>query len=223
MKDGRKLFFTTLLTVLLIVSNIVAIKMTVVAKLPISCSAFMYPFTFLCTSIIAELHGNNEARKSVLFALIIQIIVLLIYVFIANLPNQIDTIDKANALQKVLTPFGSNGKYYPELRTIISSLLAFTLGQLVNIGLYSFARKNTFKIIAVALSVVIAMIVDTCIYVLVSQVGLIPNNELILLLVNRLIVNVVIASIIVVLFMLFTIKKREQVEVKKTTKKGKTA
>lgn len=222
MRDGRKLFFTTLLTVLLIVSNIIAIKMTVVAKLPLSCSVFVYPFTFLCTSIIAELHGNHEARKSVLFALIIQIIVLLIYIFIANLPNQIDTIDKANALQKVLTPFSSNGKYYPELRQVISSLLAFTLGQLVNISLYSFAKKNTFKIIAVALAVVIAMIVDTSAYVLVSQVGLIPNNELIILLINRFVVNVVVSAIIITLFMLFTIKKEEKIEVKKTVKKGKT-
>ena len=86
--------------------------------------------------------------------------------------------------------------------------------ELVNIGLYSFAKKNTFKIIAVALSVVIAMIVDTSIYVLVSQVGLIPNNELIILLINRFVVNIVITAIIIILFMLFTIQKKKNKKLK---------
>lgn len=219
MKDSRKLFFSTLLGVLLVVSNIVAVKMTVIAKLPLSCSIFIYPFTFLCTALIADLYGNKDARKSVLFAVIIQIIVLLVYTIAVNVPNQIDTIDKANALQRVLTPFASNGRYYPDLRIIIASLVAFSLGQLVNISLYSFSKKNTFKLIAVALSVIIAMIVDTSIYVLISQAGVIANNELIIQLVNRFVVNVVLSIIVIILFMIFSIKKKEEEKPKKASKK----
>lgn len=212
MKDGRKIFFSTLLGVLLVISNIVAIKMTVIAKLPLSCSIFVYPFTFLCTSVIAELYGSKDARKSVLFAVIIQVVVLIAYIAVANVPNQIDTIDQANALQKVLTPFGSNGNYYPELRPIIASLIAFIIGQLVNIVVYSFSKKYTFKLIAIALSVIIAMIVDTSLYVLISQVGVLAGNELILALINRFVVNVVAAVIVIILFMIFSIKKKEEVK-----------
>jgi len=216
MKDGRKIFFSILLGVLLIISNIVAIKVTVIAKLPLSCSVFIYPFTFLCTSIIAELYGGKEARKSVLYAIIVQVIVLVAYIIVANVPNQINTIENANALQKVLTPYGFNGDYYPNLRPIIASLVGFVLGQIVNIGLYSFAKKNTFKFIAVALSVIIGMIVDTSLYVLISQMGVIAGNELILQLINRFVVNVVASVAIIILFMIFSIKKKE--ETKKTKK-----
>jgi len=218
MKDGRKVFFSTLLSVLLIISNIVAIKVTVVAKLPLSCSVFIYPFTYLCTALISELYGNKDARKSILYAIIIQIIVLLAYILVTNVPNQINSIDKANALQKVLTPYGINGNYYPELRPIIATLVAFTIGHIVNVGLYSFAKKNTFKLIAVALSVIIGMIVDTCIYVLISQMGTLAGNELVLQLINRFVVNVVASVIIIILFMIFSIRKKEEV---KTTKKQK--
>ncbi len=213
MKDGRKIFFSTLLGVLLVISNIVAIKMTVVAKLPLSCSIFVYPFTFLCTSVIAELYGNKDARKSIWFAVLIQVVILIAYIAVINVPNQIDTIEQANALQKVLTPFGSNGNYYPELRPIIASLIAFIIGQLINIVVYSFSKKYTFKLIAVALSVIIAMIVDTSLYVLISQVGVLVGNELILALINRFVANVVAAVIVIILFMIFSIKKKEKVEV----------
>ena len=53
------------------------------------------------------------------------------------------------------------------------------------------------------------MIVDTCIYVLISQVGILANNELIITLVNRFVVNVVSSVIVIVLFMIFSIRKKE--------------
>lgn len=210
MKDSRKMFFSGLLAVLLVIANIVAVKMTVVAKLPLSCSIFVYPFTFLCTAVIAELYGNKDARKSVFFAIIIQILILIVYIVVTNVPNQIDTIDQANALQRILASVGLNGKFYPDIRPIIASIISFTLGQLVNISLYSFARKNTFKLIAVALSVILAMIVDTTIYVLIAQFNVIPSNELIIQLVNRFVVDVVASVIVIILFMLFSIKKKEE-------------
>lgn len=214
MKDGRKMFFSALLGVLLVISNIVAIKMTVVAKLPLSCSIFVYPFTFLCTSVITELYGSKDARKSVFFALLIQVIVLIAYIAVINVPNQIDTIEQANSLQRILTPFGANGNYYPELRPIIASLVAFVISQLINIVVYTFSKKYTFKLIAVALSVIIAMIVDTSLYVFISQAGLLAGNELILALINRFVANVVASVVVIILFMIFSIKKKEVKEVK---------
>lgn len=212
MKEGRKIFFSILLGVLLVISNIVAIKITVIAKLPLSCSIFVYPFTFLCTSVITELYGAKDARKSVLYAALIQVIVLLAYIAVVNVPNQITTIDEANALQKALAPYGNNGNYYPEIRPLIASLVAFVISQLVIIGMYSFAKKNTFKLIGIALSVVIAMIVDTTLYVLISQVGVLAGNELILQLINRFVANIVAAVIVIILFMIFSIKKKEKTE-----------
>ena len=221
MKEGRKIFFNGLLVALLIVSNIVAIKLTVIAKLPLSCSIFVYPFTFLCTAVITELYGAKDARKSVYSALVIQLLMLIAYIAVVNMPNQIDTIDQANGLQRVLTSVLSGETYLPDFRVMFASLVGFGIGQLVNIGLYSFARKNTYKIISVALAVLLAMIVDTVLYLLISQLGVLAGNELIIQLVNRFVVNVVTTIIIIPLFMLFSIKKQEKKNIE--TEKKATA
>ena len=216
MKDGRKIFFTGLLVALLIVTNIVAVKVTVIAQLPLSCSIFVYPFTFLCTAIITELYGAKDARKSIYSALGIQLLMLILYVVVINMPNQIDTIHESNALQTILASATIGEIYLPEIRTIIASLIGFGVSQLICVGLYSFARKNTFKIICIALSALIAMIVDTALYVLISQVGILAGNELVLTVVYRFVANVVATIVIIPLFMLFSIKKEEK-KTKKTT------
>ena len=219
MKDGRKMFFTGLLVALLIVSNIVAVKVTVIAQLPLSCSIFVYPFTFLCTAVITELYGAKEARKSVYSALGIQILMIILYIVVVNVPNQINTIGEANALQTILASVTRGETYLPEFKTIIVSLIGFGVSQLINIGLYSFARKNTFKIISIALSALIAMIVDTAIYVLITQTGVLAGNELVLAVIYRFVADVVATIVIIPLFMLFSIKKEE----KKTNTKTKKA
>lgn len=219
MKDGRKMFFTGLLVALLIVTNIVAVKVTVIAQLPLSCSIFVYPFTFLCTAVITELYGAKDARKSIYCALGIQLLMLVLYIIVINVPNQIDTIMEANALQTILASVTKGEIYLPEFKTIIASLIGFGVSQLINIGLYSFARKNTFKLISIALSTLIAMIVDTAIYVLITQVGVLAGNELVLAVIYRFVVDVVATIVIIPLFMLFSIKKKEE---KKTNTKTKT-
>lgn len=209
MKDGRKIFFSGLLTALLIVSNIIAIKITVVAKLPLSCSIFVYPFTFLCTAVITELYGAKDARKSVYTALLVQLLVVGAFMITTNVPNQIDTIDKANALQKVLTPFSNGSIYYPEVRTLIASLVGFAVSQLLSIALYSFAKKSTFKAIAIALSVLVGIIIDSTFYIMIAKIGILEGNELIIQLVNRFVVGVVAALIMIPIFLLCSIKKKE--------------
>ena len=218
MKDGRKMFFSGLLAALLIVTNIVAVKVTVIAQLPLSCSIFVYPFTFLCTAIITELYGAKEARKSVYSALAIQLLMLILYIVVINMPNQIYTINEANALQTILASVTSGETYLPEFKTIIASLIGFGASQLINIGLYSFARKNTFKIVSVALSVLIAMIVDTAIYILITETGVLAGNELVLAVIYRFVADVVATIVIIPLFMLFSIKKKEEIKTK--TKKA---
>jgi len=219
MKDGRKIFFGGLLAALLIIANIVSAKVTVIAQLPLSCSIFVYPFTFLCTAIITELYGAKEARKAVYSAMGIQLLMLIAYIVVINVPNQVDTILEANALQSILASVTSGETYLPDLRIIFASLIGFGVAQIVNIGLYSFARKNTFKIISVALAALLAMIVDTVLYLLIAEVGVLVADELILQMVYRFVVNVVATVIIIPLFMLFSIKKEEKKETR-TTKKA---
>ena len=118
MKDGRKLFFTGLLVALLIVTNIVAVKVTVIAQLPLSCSIFVYPFTFLCIAIISDLYGAKSAIKSVCFAVLAQVLLTIVGTIIVNLPNQVSTIVEANTLQQLIAPELKNGIYMPNMKVL---------------------------------------------------------------------------------------------------------
>lgn len=208
-KDGRKVFFSGLLTALLILSNILALKITVIAKLPLACSVFVYPFTFLCTTVITELYGNKSSLKSVFSAIIVQILVIIAIAITINVPNQIDTITEANALATLFGTSSIGGKLIPALRPIFASIIAFGISQSISIALYKFARKNTFKTVSAALSILLGIIIDAVIFILISKMGTIPSNELIIQLVNQFVVGVVATVIIVPIFLLFSMKKKE--------------
>jgi len=208
MKDTRKILFVSLLTALLVFSNIVAIKMTVVAKLPLPCNLFIYPFTFLCVAVISELYGSKSAVKSVVFAVLVQIIISIVGTIIVNLPNQVSTLVEANALQQILAPELSNGMYMPNMKMLIGIIISFVSSQLINIGIYTFIKKLTFKPIACALAILIAIIVDTIIYVPISTFG-VEGINLTLRILNQFVVGVIITFISVVLFSIFTTGKKE--------------
>lgn len=203
MKDKRKIFFTSLLTILLIFSNIVVSKITVVANLPLSCSIFIYPFTFLCITIIADLYGAKEAMKSVAYAIICQILVFILCTVIANLPNQVDTLMQANALQSLLAPELTNGIYHPNFTIMIGTLLSFGISQLINIGLYTLAKKYTFKVVSSALAILFAFVIDTVLFNVIKSIG-VTNNNFTLTIINQFVVGVVITVISVILFCIFT-------------------
>ena len=220
MKDFRKIFFSALLPALLIISNILTVKLTVVANLPLPCSVFVYPFTFLCTIVIAEIYGGKEARKSVYSAVIVQAIIIMAIIVGCNLPNQVDTINLANSLRDILTPTFIGSYYLPDIRLILASFVGFILSELTAIGLYSFARKNTYKLVASSLAILIGLILDSVLFVFISKMGVIESNELIIQLVNRFVVDVVVTLVFIPLFAIFSIKKKEPV--KEETKKKKT-
>ena len=216
MTDKRKVFFTALLTTLLIISNITVSKMTVIANLPLPCSIFTYPFTFLCVAVIAHLYGSSEAMKSVGYAICCQILVFIVCIVVANVPNQVDTIMQANALQQLLAPDVTNGIYHPNVFVMLGTIVSFVISQLINIGLYSASKKHTFKAVSSSLSILFAYIIDAVIFSVIMSIGVATNN-LSLTIVNKFIVGVVTTAISVILFCIFTIgDKKEKV---KTAKK----
>ncbi len=217
MKDSRKLFFMGLLTALLIFSNIVAAKITVVAKLPLPCSVFIYPFTFLCVAIITHLYGAKDGMKSIAFALITQIIFFGFSILVANVPNQVDTLAEANSIQAILAPEVTNGIYHPGFKLMIGAIVSFGVSQLINVGLYTFAKKYTFKAVSSALSILIALLIDAVIFVAITGIGNISGNTIGITLINQFVARVILTIVSVIIFCIFTIgdKKKEDKKVEK--------
>ena len=78
-REFKQTFFTSLLVVLLVVSNLIGLKLTNFMDLTISVNFVTYPFTFLCTLLIMNLGNKRSAYQAVLISALIQIFITISY------------------------------------------------------------------------------------------------------------------------------------------------
>ena len=103
-KEFKRTFFTSLLAVLLVISNLIGLKLTNFFDLTISVDFLTFPFTFLCTLLIYNIGGKKKAYESILVASLIQIFIIISYTLAIKLGNQAimpDLSEYVNTLFKV--------------------------------------------------------------------------------------------------------------------------
>ena len=132
-KEFKRTFFTSLLAVLLVISNLIGLKLTNFFDLTISVDFLTFPFTFLCTLLIYNMGGKKKAYESILVASLIQIFIIISYTLAIKLGNQAimpDLSEYVNTLFKV------------DEAKILSSLLAFLISHYVLIYIYEILKSN---------------------------------------------------------------------------------
>ena len=72
-REFKQTFFTSLLVVLLIMSNLFVTKLTNFLDLTIGVEFLIYPFTFLCTLLILNMGGKKSAYQAILISVLIQV------------------------------------------------------------------------------------------------------------------------------------------------------
>ena len=126
-KEFKKNFFTCLMAVLLVVSNIIGMKLTNFLDITIGVDFITYPFTFLCTLMLINLGGKKDAYRSILVASVIQLLITISYAIIVALGTQTlmpDSSSYVNALFKV------------NQLNILGSVLAFIVSHCLLIYIY---------------------------------------------------------------------------------------
>ncbi len=211
MKDSKKMFLTGLLCTLLLLANVVAAKITVIAKLSLSCSIFVYPFTFLCVALITHFYGAKEGIKSVLFTVIFQIFFYGMGMLICNLPVETSSLFQSNALQTVLAPELTQKLFHPNYMVAFGSIFAFTVSQMMNIGMITLAKKYTDKTIAATFAMLLSLLLDAVIYTCISQIGITETLSITTILLNQFIARVMITILSGILFYIFTYSKKEKI------------
>ena len=78
-KELKKTFFTSLIAVLLVISNLLGMKFTNFLDITISVDFVTFPFTFLCTLLIMNLGDKKDAYRTILVASIIQLLITISY------------------------------------------------------------------------------------------------------------------------------------------------
>ncbi len=206
MKDTKKIFLTSLLSILFIFSNVVASKITLIAKLPVSSSVFIYALTFLCVLLIIHSYGYKEGVKSICIALFCQCICFCLSIIICNIPNGSPTIATSRALQTILAPEKTNNIYHPAFSLMFGSLLSFFFSQIINASLYEIFNKYTMNILAASLSMLISLILDAALFTLITNIGVINTMTIAEAIMNQFIIRVFISIILTILFLMFSLK-----------------
>lgn len=131
-----------LFTVLIIISNLIAFKLIQLPffpHTPIPCALFCYPLTFLISGSVTEIYGEKQARLMVYISFIMGIISCLCIQLALYSPAHPDWINTQ--------PYSNEGIFQTffslNLFTLISSMAAYVLSQILNIRLFAFFKQMT--------------------------------------------------------------------------------
>lgn len=198
-KEFKRTFFTSLLAVLLVISNLIGLKLTNFFDLTISVDFLTFPFTFLCTLLIYNIGGKKKAYESILVASLIQIFIIISYTLAIKLGNQAimpDLSEYVNTLFKV------------DEAKILSSLLAFLISHYVLIYIYENFKNYGKELFGVVISLLVALFLKATIYLVITL-----NGYDSIFIINMLLSNIIIAIILdIVITILFYLLREKEVE-----------
>lgn len=145
----RKTFYSSLLAVLLIVSNLIGIKYTNFSSMILSVNFLVFPFVYLCILIINNISSQRDANMSLISAIFSQIFILFIYLLTTKLGSQNVIPDLANYVNMV---FKVNIIY------IIINLMAIIISSYVLQYIYEYFRIVGYKLLGTVISLLSAII-----------------------------------------------------------------
>ncbi len=199
-KTNRNLIIVNAIFIMsLLVANVVAGKIVTIYGLIVPGAVVAYGLTFLCTDIINELWGKQEANHSVKLGFIIQIISLGLILLAIWLPPA-----------KFATEFDEHFKIVlgQNARVVIASLIAYIISQAHDVVSFNFWKEKTkgkHRWLRNNVSTITSQLIDTSIFITIAFWGEVPN--LLLMIVSQYIVKCIIALIDTPLFYLFTQKE----------------
>ena len=199
-REFKQTFFTCLLVVLLVISNLIGLKLTNFLDLTITVSFITYPFTYLCTLLILNMGGKNAAYRAIIIATLIQVFITISYTLAVSLGSQGNIPDMALAVNQVFKVNESN---------ILASLVAFLTSHYALIYIYDSFKSYKKELFGVAFGLLGALFLNTIIY----NISVLYEQSDFIYIINTLLSNIIISLVmIVIMIILFFILKEKDLE-----------
>ena len=210
-KEFKKNFFTCLLAVLLVVSNLLCKKLTIIFGITTGVEFIVFPFTFLCTLLIVNLGDKKDAYRSILSASVIQLLITISYTIAINLTSQELIPDGAMYVNEV---------FKVEQFNVLSSVLAFILSHCLLIYIYDSFKHLKKEFYGVIIGLLGSLFLDSVIYL-----GLTLKGFEFMYIVDRLLINVIIdivmIFIVTIIFYILKDHKKDTVIIENANSKKK--
>lgn len=180
----------------LLIANVVAGKVVDLFGFIVPAAVVAYGITFLCTDVINEIWGKEEAQKTVKLGLKIQLASTALILLAIWSPPAVFAADFNVAFKTVL---GQN------VRVVFASLTAYTISQTHDVISFNFWRNKTkgkHKWLRNNASTLVSQIIDTAIFITIAFWGMVPN--LLWMIISQYVVKAIIALLDTPFFYLLT-------------------
>lgn len=200
-KNNRNLItINAVFVVSLIMANVVASKIVDVFGFVVPAAVVAYGITFLCTDIIGEIWGKEEANKTVKLGFVMQILSLCLIILAIMLPPAVFAVEEGKSFNSIL---GQSG------RMVVASLIAYLVAQFNDVYVFhklKAACNGKAKWIRNNGSTILSQFFDTAIFITVAFYGVVP--DLGWMVISQYVVKVVIALCDTPFFYFFTRKDK---------------
>lgn len=153
-------------------ANIASTKLITLWGVTMTGGAFVYPLAYILGGIIAEVYGYKRARQLIWSGMLCNIfMVFFLQITIAAEPSIYWKNQHEYALILGAVP-----------RIVVASLIAYLVGEFINsyfIAKFKIAYNGQNLISRILSSSVVAITMDTIIFVLIAYVGVIPLSEMV--------------------------------------------
>ena len=158
---------TCFFVVSLIVSNIIAAKVVCIGWIEIPAAVIAYPITFLCTDVISEIWGREEARRTVHLGFVVQIFSLILIYIAIYLPPAEYMLEFQSSFAETL---GTSARF------VLASLVAYGVAQTLDVHLFHWLRgRFEPKWMRNNGSTMVSQLGDTVIFITIGFWGVVPN------------------------------------------------
>lgn len=196
-REFKKTFFTCLMAVLLVVSNIIGMKLTNFMDITIGVDFLTYPFTFLCTLLIMNLGDKKDAYRSILVASVIQLLITISYAFASSLGTQTLMPDLSLYVNQLFKVNQLN---------ILASVLAFIVSHCLLIYIYENFKYYGKELYGLAIGLLGSMFLNSVIFLVITLSDYEP-----IFVINMLLSNVIVDVIMLVIIIIMYYLLREPV------------
>lgn len=145
----------------LILANVLGTKITTIFGISVSVGIFLYPLTFICTDVVAEVRGKKVSR----YFIKVGLISLLITFFFILLSIYLPPADRFIFNEEYKNIFSNS------LRIVVASMFAFLISQYHDIWAFHFLKKLTagkFLWLRNNISTFFSQLIDTTIFMFIA-------------------------------------------------------
>jgi len=174
---------TSLLCVLLVTANFMAVKTVDVFCFTLPAAVLCYPFSYVLGDLLTEFHGFQTARKIIFLAFLLNAAAVGFLMLAAVLPpSQNFSHDPAFRAVFLTAP-----------RILAASFTAFIMSGILNSWLFDFFKRRAIPLLQrSSVSSLFAISLDSAVFISLAFYGVLPNNVLLTAILGQILAKIVI-------------------------------